>query len=142
MTDLADLMTSPESPAWITLEHPTTFKPLADPNGNLMQVAIWGPDSTAVRESERRISAEIMERAARSRGGKFRSSPQMIESNDRQRFMSRVANWKNLVLNSEPFVYSEANKAMIYDDPKFGFIRRQIELAFGDDGAFLPSTDT
>ncbi len=141
MADLSDLFSS-ETPVWMTLENPNTFEPLTDPNGKPMRVSVWSVDSEAVRAAEKRIANDMLERASRVRGGRFKMDADSTERYARARFIARIAGWENLVLGGQEFACTEENKAKLYDRRELGPVRRQIEAFFGDEGNFLPTTES
>ena len=139
--DLADLLSTEEA-VWYTLEHPVTYEPLTDDKGNLMRVALLGPDSAPAKAVEQKISADMLQRVSKSRRGRLDMTSEMTESHARRRFMARVSNWENLVLGKKPFVYNDENKTKLCDDPAFGPIKRQIEAALGDDQLFIKQANS
>lgn len=134
--DLSDLF-STDTPTAMTLENPKTFEPLIGAGGKPMQVMLLSSDSEAARAAEKRVANDMLERASRARGGRFKMDADASERYARQRFLSRLAGWENLVVDGKPFPFNEENKSRVYDDRKFGLIRRQIEAFMVDEGNFL-----
>lgn len=139
MADLNELF-SLETTQRVVLEHPATFEPLLNDKGDEMAVFLWGQDSAPMRAVEKMISNDMLERASRARGGRFKMDATSTERYTRQRFLARLDGWENFVMNGKPFVYDDKAKAAIFDDPKFGGLRRQVELAASDDLNFLATS--
>jgi len=134
--DLADLF-SVATPVAVPLDNPVTFEPLLGPDGKPATLLAWGPDSDAVRATERQITNEMMEMAARSRGRPIKPDTEKFA---RRRFMARIAGWDGLTVSGVSFTFTDDNKAVIWDEPKFGRIREMFETALADTSAFLAST--
>ena len=141
MTDLNDLLIS-DAPVAHQLEHPMTFEPLTNKKGEPMEVLLLGPDAEAAKIVERKISADMLQRASRSRKGRLELTPEITEAHARRRFLARLAGWNNLELGGKKFEYNDANKNAVYDEAKFGMIKRQIDAALADDAAFLQSANS
>jgi hypothetical protein len=142
MQDDLSALFSVDAPTVMTLEHPQTFLPLIGTGGKPMQVMLLGSDTEAVRAVEKKIANDMLERASRSRGGRFKMDSDTSDRYARQRFLARIAGWANLVVAGKPFDFSEDNKVRLYDDLKFGPIRRQIEAFMADEGNFLATSET
>lgn len=141
MADLSELF-SLATTQRVVLEHPVTFEPLLNDAGAEMAVFLWGQDSDPMRTVEKMISNDMLERASRARGGRFKMDATSTERYARQRFLARIDGWENFVMGGTEFAYDAKAKAMIFDDPKFGGLRRQIELAASDDLNFLATRST
>lgn len=144
MPDLNTLLLTTDVPVWVSMEHPDTFEPMVDADGLVAQVALWAPDSDVMRKLEQQLSNDMLDRAARTRGRGVRIDSDLTEKYTRTRFLTRIADWRNLTLGGEPFDCTDATKAQIYDDSRFGLVRRMIDNAAADSTAFLarPTTTT
>jgi hypothetical protein len=120
----------------LPLEHPLTFDPIKDADGEPALLSTYGPDSDVLRLVEKQITAEMMELASRSRGRPFKPP---VDKYNRQRFLARINGWVGLEFGGVSFDYTAENKALVWDDPKFGIVRTMFENAMSDPAAFLTS---
>jgi hypothetical protein len=141
MSDISDLFAS-ETPVSFGFENPVTFEPLLNGEGKPMTVDLWSGDSEAARAAEKIISNDMLERVARTRGGRFKMDAALSDSYAKRRFVSRIAGWANWTLNGKPFECTPETKEAVFSEPKFGVLRRQIEAHMGDESGFLATTST
>lgn len=139
MADLSELFTA-ETPQWMTVEDPRTYEPLLTDDGREMRIAIWAADAAGPRALEKQLSDDLIARATKAPRGRFTMPADLAEAHARRRFMARIADWEALVLGGEEISCTDESKKMIFDEPKFSVLRRQIEAFMADEGNFLAST--
>ena len=139
--DLMDMM-AVKTAQPIELEHPTTYEPVLDDKGKPATVSVWGPQSPPMNAVEKSISNDMLERASRSRGGRFKMDAASTERYARSRFMARIDGWAGLSMGGKPFTYNDANKTLVCDDNKFSLVKQMFEAAFTDDSAFLATNSS
>lgn len=133
--DISTLALSDE--ATVQLRHPVTDVPLfapvkkgEDPESKPVQITVKGSASQAYR---RAVDA-MMKKAAKR--GKREATPDEIREQSVDFLVALSVKIDNMTFDGEEVASAEAFRKL-YSDPRFDWIKEQVNAAVGDTGAFL-----
>lgn len=114
----------------LQLTHPRTGAPLE------IFITVLGADSAAYKERllehQRRAMADFQKTR------KFARTPEQLDADAIELLAAATQAWRNVVVDGKPLTCSEAAARTLYADPRFPWIREQVDAAIGDRANFLP----
>ncbi len=133
MFDLANITVDLDARP-LELRHPQTGEVLKGKDGKAWTVLLHGHDSEQYKRHARKFLNERMN------AGKKNLKVEQVEREAVEQLVGLTAGWKNIVLNGEELEYSTDKAREIYADPRYSWLRDQVESFASDRANFLPQS--
>ena len=135
---MASLPEFDEAPKTMVLIHPRTLEPMGDDKTGFASISLHSPSSEVMQKHDRlaqqRMSKQLMA------GRKMRDLPgEFLVDQTTARYVAHIATWDNLDVGTKgtPLPCTAENKVMLVTNPKYGWIRTQIDEFLANEGNFL-----
>lgn len=125
-----------ESTTFLQLTHPADGSKLED-NGKPVGVNVFGPGTSQFARAQRKLQNAALRRQAK--GGKV--EPEVLRK-EMDTFLTEVtSSFVNLTLGGVAMESQEDFRAF-YADPRFGWVRSQVDEGLSDNSNFLGESQT
>lgn len=122
--DLSTFTSTTESGEWMTLVHPITGEELN------MRIKVISPDSKIIRDAK----CDLANRRLRK---KHTVTAESIQDDGDFLLMKTIIDWEGFELNKEPLECTFENIQMVFGNPNWSWIKKQVDDFISDDVNFI-----
>lgn len=135
--DLANLAIQTDLPHRLQLLHPITGAKLFadDSEEKPICILVLSEHSDAYKKAQRMAINRRLASSGTRRGNKM--TAEELESDTLESIVACVSGWENFAFAGEELAYTPENARKILKDPKFAWIKEQVENCITDSSSFM-----